>query len=327
MASFRKRNDKWQVQVRRAGHPCISRTFSNKADAATWARLQEHLIETGGLLRKDRSQRTLGDLLDRYERDVIPLKRTNSTEDFMLRVLRRHPMTLKPLSLITAQDIASFRDRRLSVAKPSSVVRQLSLLRHALKVADTKWGWATPVMEMDKVRFPTVVVHACARISDESFQCLLQAAKTQKNKLIVPFLEIALGTAMRRSEILNLQWKDVDFDRFAVTIKMSKNGRSRTIPITPKVASLLKDLDQTSDLVLPISANCLRLGFERARQKALVQFRLHDLRHEAISRFFETGLTIPEVQLISGHCTLSQLSRYSHPDVKKVAAKLAASLS
>ena len=53
------------------------------------------------------------------------------------------------------------------------------------------------------------------------------------------------------------------------------------------------------------------------------EIRFHDLRHEAISRFFEKGLTIPEVASISGHSTPQMLFRYAHADQSKIAEKLA----
>ena len=48
----------------------------------------------------------------------------------------------------------------------------------------------------------------------------------------------------------------------------------------------------------------------------------HDLRHEAISRFFEKGLSVPEVALISGHKTPVMLFRYTHLKAEKVVKKL-----
>jgi integrase len=79
---------------------------------------------------------------------------------------------------------------------------------------------------------------------------------------------------------------------------------------------------QVEGPVVDMSEVALKLAYARARKKAKVSIRFHDLRHEAISRFFELGLTIPEVQLISGHRTLSQLARYAHPDVERVADRL-----
>ena len=63
----------------------------------------------------------------------------------------------------------------------------------------------------------------------------------------------------------------------------------------------------------PITANCLRFAWGRARAKAeITNLRFHDLRHEAISRFFEMKMSVPEVALISGHKDVRQLLRYTH---------------
>ena len=63
----------------------------------------------------------------------------------------------------------------------------------------------------------------------------------------------------------------------------------------------------------PVNANALRLAWDRLRARAdLSDLRFHDLRHEAISRFFEMGLNMPEVAVISGHRDPRMLFRYTH---------------
>lgn len=77
------------------------------------------------------------------------------------------------------------------------------------------------------------------------------------------------------------------------------------------------------DTVYIVSANALRLAWERLRRRAGVSgLRFHDLRHEAVSRFFEKGLNVPEVAMISGHRDPRMLFRYTHPKAEEVAAKL-----
>ena len=72
-----------------------------------------------------------------------------------------------------------------------------------------------------------------------------------------------------------------------------------------------------------VSGNALRLAWERLRRRAgVLELRFHDLRHEAVSRFFEKGLNVPEVAMISGHRDLRMLFRYTHPKPEEVAAKL-----
>ena len=73
----------------------------------------------------------------------------------------------------------------------------------------------------------------------------------------------------------------------------------------------------------PVTDNAFRLAWNRLRSRAdLGDLRFHDLRHEAISRFFEMGLSMPEVALISGHKDPRMLLRYTHMKAETVLAKL-----
>ena len=75
--------------------------------------------------------------------------------------------------------------------------------------------------------------------------------------------------------------------------------------------------------VFPITGNALRLAWERVKHRAGIEdLRFHDLRHEAISRFFEKGLSVPEVASISGHRDLRMLQRYAHARNEVIFAKL-----
>jgi len=77
-----------------------------------------------------------------------------------------------------------------------------------------------------------------------------------------------------------------------------------------------------------MSGNAVRLSWERLKGRAGIKdLRFHDLRHEAISRFFELGLSIPEVSLISGHKDARMLFRYTHLKPTNVANKLAKLMS
>jgi integrase len=128
---------------------------------------------------------------------------------------------------------------------------------------------------------------------------------------------------MRRGELLSIQWRDVDLSNRTVRIRQTKNGHERTIPLTTKAVSVLRDLPSRSDRLLPVSGNTARLAWERLKRRAgISDLRFHDLRHEAISRFFELGLNVPEVAMISGHRDPRMLFRYTHPKPELVAPKL-----
>jgi integrase len=130
---------------------------------------------------------------------------------------------------------------------------------------------------------------------------------------------------MRRGELLTIRWCDFDADTKLVYLPLTKNGESRTVPLSPEALGvLLRQMRiEHEERIFPVSANAIRLAWERLKRRANIEdLRFHDLRHEAISRFFEQGLTIPEVSLISGHKDARMLFRYTHLKPEKLAEKL-----
>ena len=142
---------------------------------------------------------------------------------------------------------------------------------------------------------------------------LLPAACSQKNIYIASIIEFAIETGMRRSEILKLTWRDIDFKNGLAFLYDTKNGEDRKVPLTKRCMKLLQKVPQSHEKVFPITANCLRPTWGRARAKAeITDLRFHDLRHEAVSKLFEMGMPVPEVALIPGHKDVRQLLRYTH---------------
>jgi integrase len=91
---------------------------------------------------------------------------------------------------------------------------------------------------------------------------------------------------------------------------------------------VINDMPRCAPTVFTISANALRLAWERLRRRAgVLELRFHDLRHEAVSRFFEKGLNVPEVAMISGRRDPRMLFRYTDSKPEEVAAKLSTSSS
>ena len=86
---------------------------------------------------------------------------------------------------------------------------------------------------------------------------------------------------------------------------------------------LKEQLSHLTDRPFLVNAYAFRLAWDRLRSRArLVDFRFHDLRHEALSRFFEMGLSIPEFALISDHKDVKMLMRYTHLRAEDLARKL-----
>jgi integrase len=127
---------------------------------------------------------------------------------------------------------------------------------------------------------------------------------------------LAIETAMRRGELVDLLWHNVDLDKRVAHLPTTKNGESRDVPLSQRATATLKALSVDRGdrkRVFPLSGNGVRLAWEHLRVRAgCPDLHFHDLRHEAVSRLFERGLNLVEVAAISGHKELKMLQRYTH---------------
>jgi integrase len=146
-----------------------------------------------------------------------------------------------------------------------------------------EWETGLTKNPVSKVRLPSCSPSRQRRItSKEIFE--LVAAHSPRSK--VPLKELilfALETGMRRSEILSIRPELVDLDKAVICLPTSKSGTPRQVPLSAKAIKTLKKLDCS----FATTSSALGQAWRRAAKKAeLKDMRFHDLRHEAISRFF-----------------------------------------
>lgn len=332
MATFRKRRGRWQAQVRRLGHPALTKTFELREDAQKWARHQERLMDLGELspsvVGSGSVKQTVGELLGRYCAEVLPKKRSaGPIEAFHLRAVLRHSIAKLDTSKLTLAAIGDYRDQRLTKVSGSTVRRELGLIQHAFNIARGEWGITVP--DLRALSKPAANKARERRLTEDDLRKLNEAFAECRNNFVKPAFLFALATGMRRGEVLSLRWSNIDQKLNTAFLPMTKNGSSRTVPLSPRALLVLKlppvaaGKNNTNNFVFPITDNALKLSWKRVKQRAKVQnLRWHDLRHEAISQFFELGLSVPEVSLISGHKDPRMLFRYTHLRATDVAAKL-----
>lgn len=325
MASIRKRGNKYHVQVRRVGQASVTKSFLERKDARAWARLMEVRADKGLLLTDPKvlKQTTLGEVLGRYRDTVSPKKRSHETERIVLSAFLLHPICRRRLTELRPEDFATYRDERLRDVKPITVRRQLAIVKHALEVAPSEWSIPLQDNPLRKLQINGVDQRRERRLRPGEEERIIKAAETCRNPLIRSIVRLALQTAMRRGEMLAIRIEHVDYEARTLLIPDTKNGHRRTIPLSNDAIALLRSCAKASDRLFPVTANALKLAWVRVRQRAHSHdLRFHDLRHEAISRLFEKGLTVPEVALISGHRDVRIFFRYVHANKKLVLEKI-----
>ena len=324
MASIRKRNSRWEVRVRRSGYPTQTKTFTHKSSAQMWAREAELALEQGKITcRPQRLSMTLEEAVERYLAEVSIHHKGHDVERYRLLSLLERLGRTRSLAAITSKDIATLKTDRLQRVSSGAVRRELNLLSSLFETAKNEWGATSLSNPVSVVKRPRDSAARDRRLTPvERHQLLSEAAKLANSQLYLSIL-IALETAMRQGEILNLRWNDVDVDRGVISVRDTKNGHNRKVVMSNRLATHLATVQRNDNALFSIKSSGLQQAFRKLTgQLQMHDLRFHDLRHEAISAFFERGLTVPEVQLMSGHRTLDQLMRYAHATSQAVKSKI-----
>jgi len=332
MATFRKRNDKWQARVQRSGQSSIAKSFNTKADAIKWARNIESQLDLGVLAPKQTMPRLMP-MVDRYIEEVTPTKkviRKSSTEP----TSSRRPSLLRmQLDKITGEVVAQYRDTRLKEVSANTVRLELAFLSVVFEQCRKEWGLAVsnPVRQ---IRMPKPGKPRQRRLEAGEEEALLAACKASRAYYLHSFVVLAIETGMRSGEMLAVTWSNVNFERCTAFLPDTKNGSPRTVPLSTRALSAIHALPRSINGRLFRSGyhsihNAFKLALTKAQatqpdsETFLRGLRFHDLRHEAVTRLFEKGLNPIEVGMVSGHKTLSMLQRYTHLRSEDLVVKLA----
>ena len=310
MATIRKLRDKWQAQVRLKGIKPITKSFVKKSDAVDWSRVIESQVTLGTYVDPRASERiTLDSLIGLHLERKAAAGGVNRAEQSRLKRLRS-VLGAFSLSQLSVAVLSEFRDQRLLSANPTTVVHELSLLTRLLRLASSDFGIPLP-QGVPKIRLPRMPRGRTRRLSFDEECRLLDAAKTDPE--LSAFILLAIECATRRSELIGMKVEDIDLVSRTVLLPVTKVGIPRVIPLTKKAFETLSAQVEVGGRVFNVSATAMSQRFSLACKKAgIVDLRIHDLRHEGISRFCELGLSALEVAAISGHKTISMLQRYTH---------------
>lgn len=341
----------WKALVRKTGWPTNIKTFRTKRDAEDWARRTEDEMVRGAFIQRAAGDRlTVEAAIERYITEVVPTKRPTSqaTDKRRSQVLVEH-LGKYSLSALTPEIIAKFRDARLAGEdrkdkfgnprpRTNNTVRlDLALLGHMFTIAIKEWGVGLPANPVANIRRPAPGPGRNRRLSPKEEAKLLEAVDAFSNPLMSWLVRIALETGMRFSEIATLRSMQVDLNRRIVRLLQTKNTQPRTVPLSSNATELFRAA--LNNPARPLDSDLIFYGepgrdgkrrpyrFDRMWQKikrdvGIVDLHFHDLRHEAVSRLVEAGLSDQEVSAISGHKSMQMLKRYTHLRAEDLVARI-----
>lgn len=336
MASIRKRGPyQWEARIRKKGMPVTCKTFETKSEAEKWAREIESEMDLGVFVSRSEAEgTTLKETLDRYIQEYLPRLAHYQTNVYKARMIQRHKLAEKYMAAIRGKDVADFiKEREEEGASGNTIRLDLAMLSRLFNVAISDWGMESLINPVSKVSKPKLPKGRERRLEDGEEKCLLAATNPEMQIII----KLALETAMRREELSTLIWSNVDLKRRTATLFVTKNGETRTAPLSAKALEILKAIKAAYEnpgsgincpqdgRIFNQSPSAITQAMRKACKKAgIIGLNFHDLRHEATSRLFEyTDLDIMEIKSITGHKTLQMLARYTHLRMDRLADRLA----
>jgi integrase len=343
MATIRKRGDyQWEAQIRRKGHPNLSKTFEIRADAEDWARDIERDMRRGLFTdRREADSTTLLVMLEKYEEEVTPDKKSAARELTRIARWKKHKLASHSLTAIKPRDISAFISERRKLKLAENTIRlDIALISSVFEKCRTKWG--IPINNPCRdVELPKGSNKRERRLSSTEESTLLEyiAKAMPKTAHIQALIRLELETGMRQSEMIGVEWNDVHIEEKYIHLDDTKSGDPRNVPLSPKALKIIAEITrpEKNARVFKVTQDALVRGFKRAcllaisaqeKPKAgfMENLSFHDLRHEAASRWAE-HLEAHELCKMFGWKTMQMALRYYHPTATSLADKLARALS
>ena len=281
-------------------------------------------------LKRQREKTTFKELSAMYLEDYAKQNK-KSWKDDQYRIEANMNPYFKDAELddITPQRIEQYRAERLEAGVTKSTInRELTILKKMFNLAiDWNLTEQNPIVKVKLFSEKGTKKERILKADEESK--LLPACPDHLKPIII----MALNTGMRRGEILNLRWRQVDLERRLVTAENTKGGQNRTIPVNGTLfheLARIKAQGGSSELVFPNPRTGrpfteLKNSFKKAcRTVGIHDLRFHDLRHTFATRLIEGGVDIVTVKELLGHFSVTVTQRYTHPGQlqKKLAVDL-----
>ncbi|WP_288257578.1 site-specific integrase [uncultured Prochlorococcus sp.] len=316
MATIRRSGSGWQVLIRRKNYVGPrSRTFLSRDLAQSWANAVED--------RKKKVFRdnpiTLGEAINDYINGPLLLHRSAENEKYPLRVTAESWLGDIPMKDLQIKHFAVWRDERLLKVKPNTVMRELRILRVLIDWARDERGAEIKDNPARHLRVRGTGDARAPFFTDQDEKRLIYELSQMSNQNHLRLTKLALATGFRRSELLSLNWRNIDLKKRIIYMNRKNCAATdyssgvRLVPLPGKAQQILEELSGRNGKIIELSKGAARNGFDKARTKAgLESLRFHDLRHIAISRMWSSGMNALEISACSGHRDIKMLMRYSH---------------
>ena len=318
-----KRGTVWWMSFTHQGqqHRRSTETEDKKLAQRIFDKLKGEIAEGKWFEKPAGDDYTFKDLMDKYMTEYSALNKAPKSHkrDKGLRKNLEPVFGDMILTEITPLQISDYKvKRRMEGAAPRTVNYELTLMGHAFNLAVREWEWLkdNPVNKVQKEKVNNLIERW---LTLEEEQKLKKASPKWLQEIIV----FAINTGLRQSEILDLQWSQVDMDRQTITIFEQKNKSVDTLPLSQTALNVLLPKSENphseNDHVFQntcgkriLASNLIRAFQEAAKKSGIRKLRFHDLRHTFATRLVQNGVDLLTLQKLGRWKEVKMVMRYAH---------------
>lgn len=331
-----------RIRIKRAGQIIYeeSETFEQRKLAEKWGRKREAHIDAVGV-ESLLGVMSVGAAVQRYIDEVSSMpKGLGRSKLAALNYMIKQP-ALAGLALVghsSGQLMDWVRARSDAGAAPATVAQDVVYLKQVFEYARSAWSQPVDLAMLEDVRKLSIkhglLDRSEARERRPSLDELdrlfsyFERPLTGKgmyalNRPAVPMVDFVLFqifSARRAAETCRIRWDDLDEENRRVLVRDMKHprkkiGNNKWVHLPPRAWAIVQAQPRTDERIFPVNERSVGALFQRAVRHmdvAIEDLRLHDLRHEGTSHYFELGLDIPRVGMVTGHGSWDNLKRYMH---------------
>lgn len=329
-----------EIRIKRKGEivHTESRTFTKKRDAQLWAANREAELDRPGALEKlkHRSQ-TVGDMIRWYLAEFPGMGRS---KHYNLNLLCKKEIADVPvLEMSSGHIIAHVKNRAATGCMPQTCLQDIVWLRVVLTAARASLGITVDLQAIQDAELllssEGLVGKSTPRNRRPTGDELLMLSRYFKSKQrrrrgVYPMFDImwfAIYSCRRQREITELRRSDNNDAKMTGLVRGLKNPDGRhdineRFKYTRVAWKIAQRQPRINDHIFPYSSRVISANFTRAcKFLGIKNLHFHDLRHEGVTRLFEAGYSIQEVQMFSLHAEWATLQRYTHMNPEKLELK------
>lgn len=344
MPTIRERNGRFQAQVRIKRDGVIvheeSATFDKRNQALTWGVGVEDSYAKGNLPGAA-SRRTVAEVIKAHQSALEQADKGVRGIANSIKNLSESKLGKMAIAKVESGDVVLWGKEYATGSDdgkpraPATVLHALMVLRSCYQTARSELDIkvdvavvADAVSHLTKLGLCGKSIERDRRVTDAEVDMICTHHESLMGTTIPLriLLTLAIQLPRRSGELFEkMRWEHYDGETIKLfDTKDPKKVRNEVVPVPPSARAIIEQIPRTkTGFICPWNRKSVSSAVHRACEMLGIEdLKLHDLRHEGVSRLFERGLDIPRVAMISGHQSWATLRRYTHLKPADVVSRL-----